>query len=356
MANDAGTIQTGIVGAGQPSIATNQQLPAVLKSERLRLAALCDLHPGVHDYAARHGVKGYTDYAQLLADPGVALVQIATPDWCHCGQAEQALAAGKHVLLQKPPCLNDGELKRLIAAARASRGSLKVLLNSRATRLSRTLKKHLAAGVIGAPREIHYAYRGRRFPIDPPASPYLKAESGGVWLHNALHWLDEAFYFSDALPTAVQVFAARNDQGEARFLGEGPNYWSAMFPMGPGVTFNFEYNTMLLRDGMPGGVRRTLVGTEGELRQDYGSCAVTLYRCGREPEVLAPVDAELSPEEDIIESFRIPMDAYAVQILSGVEQAPRLQETLALMNALLKGMESWTTREAVCLEEFHANL
>lgn len=344
------------MGAGQPNIATNHQLPATLKTNLLELAALCDMNSGVFEYAEKHGVKGFTDYTQMLADPEISMIQIATPDWCHCEQAEIALSLGRHVLLQKPPCLNNEELSRLLSAVKLSRGSLKVLLNCRETRICRTISRHLKEGAIGQLREIMINYRGRRFPIGNPDSRYLKAECGGVWIHNSLHWLDEAFCYSGSLPNSVQVFAAKNGNGKSSFLGDGPNYWSAIFPMGDGVTFNFEYNTMLLQDGLPGGIQRTLIGTEGEMRQLYGSSELTLYRRGSEPVSLSLVDQGLTPEEDVVESFRLALDAYATQIISRTEQPPRINDSLGLMNALLKGIESWNTEKCISLEDFNENL
>ncbi len=349
-------IVCGILGAGQPNIATTHQHPATLAAEQVSVAALCDLNPEVKDYAARYGLKAYMDYRQMLADPEIAMIQIATPDWLHCEQAEMALAADKHVLLQKPPCLNLNELQRLAEAVEGSSGSLKVLLNCRETRLCRTIKRYLRDGAIGQLREIMINYRGRRFPIDNPASRYLKAECGGVWLHNSLHWLDEAFFYSDGLPTSVQVFATENRNGEERFLGEGPNYWSAIFDMPENITFNFEYNTMLLQDGLPGGMKRVLIGTEGEIRQEYGNSIPTLYRSGKEPEPLLLCDGELTPEQDVVQSFRMAIDAYGAQIIDGKEYAPRLGDSLALMNALLQGVESYRNRQSISLEKFNEEL
>ena len=356
MTDSTRTIKTGILGAGQPNIATNHQLPATLKSKLVEAVALCDLNFGVFEYAQKYRLKAYIDYSAMLADPEIEMIQIATPDWCHLRHAEMALQAGKHVLIQKPPCLNRDELLKLAAAAKQSAGSLKVLLNCRETRLCRSIKKYIDDGAIGQLREIIINYRGRRFPISDPQSRYLKAECGGVWLHNSMHWLDEAFLYSGSLPDTVQLFAAGNDCGEPRFLGEGPNYWSAIFPMKNNVTFNFEYNTMLLRDGLPGGMQRALIGTEGEIRQVYGSSELTLYRAGQPPEPLKMVSIALSPEEDVIESFRLAIDAYAMQIINGVEQSPRINDSLALMNALLKGIESGETEQAIGLEDFNAIL
>ncbi len=331
-------IKTAILGAGGANIATANHLPGTLAAENLELVALADLNPAVADYAQKAGVKAYTNFDDLLADPEVEMVQVATPDWLHCAQAEAALAAGKHVLLQKPPCLTRAECARLRRAA-AGPARLQVSLNQRETKLTRTIKQMLGQGAIGELREIVIRFRGRRYPITNPASPYLRAECGGVWVHNGMHWLDEAFSYSEIRPSRVQVFTTKNELGPASVLGEGPNYWSAFFEMGP-VTFQFEYNTMLTADGLPGGMRRELIGTTGELRQDYGG-ELTWHRLGQEtPQVVPLVDEQIPPEADMVHSFKRLLENFSRQIQTGVEVGPRLDDSLFLMEALLRGAES----------------
>jgi len=227
-----GMIGVAVLGAGQPNIATSCHLPACRLSEKVRIVALCDRLESVHEYARQYGAVAYTDYAAMLEDPRIQMVQIATPDWCHCDHAEQALAAGKHVLLQKPPCISAAELDRLRLATTRAPGFLKIALNNRETHNARRIQRLIGDGAVGSVRHIRIAYRGKRFPIADLDSPYLKANMGGVWVHNGLHWLDEAFFYSGVLPTAVQVFAARNATGSPHVLGEGPNYWAALFEMG----------------------------------------------------------------------------------------------------------------------------
>lgn len=332
-------IRTAILGAGAPNIATSQQLPASGNSKLIKLVALCDISDGVYDFAKQFQVKAYTDYSKMLADPDIDMIQVATPDKFHCKHAVMALESGKHVLLQKPPCLNMEELTALRDAAAKSPGRLKVILNQRQTPLSRSIKYYMEHGVIGELREIIIKYRGRRFPIDNLDSFYLKKESGGVWLHNSLHWLDEAFFYSEILPESIQVYSAKNENGIPQCLGEGPNYWSAIFPMGK-VSFLFEYNTMLLKDNMPGGMQRTLIGTEGELRQNYGSNELILYRKGKdEMEILSLLDNELEGLEAINKSFQLAIDDFAREILDGKERHPKIVDTLALFELILKGLK-----------------
>ena len=65
-------------------------------------------------------VRGYTEPAALLADPRVGLVSICTHTDTHVDLAIQALAAGKHVLVEKPLALNSADARRVAGAASAA--------------------------------------------------------------------------------------------------------------------------------------------------------------------------------------------------------------------------------------------
>ena len=331
-------VTTAILGAGCPNIATNHQLPASTAAEHVEVGALCDINEGVYKYAQENNVQAFTDYAEMLADDTIDMVQVATPDQFHCEHATMALEAGKHVLLQKPPCLNMDELAKLRDAATKSAGRLKVILNQRYTPLSRSIKHYIKQGTIGELREIIIKYRGRRFPIGNLDSFYMKKESGGVWLHNSLHWLDEAFFYSEILPKEINVYSTKNKNGIPQCLGEGPNYWSAVFPMDK-VTFLFEYNTMLLKDDMPGGMQRILIGTEGEIRQNYGSNDLVLYHKGADETEILPLLADEGDIDPVIKSFQLAIDDFAKEILDGTERDPKISDTLTLFELLLKGLK-----------------
>src|ERR671931_320342 len=59
----------------------------------------------------------YADFTELLADDGVRAVVIATPVPTHYELAKQALAAGKHVLVEKPPAMRAAEIDELVSLA-----------------------------------------------------------------------------------------------------------------------------------------------------------------------------------------------------------------------------------------------
>jgi predicted dehydrogenase len=66
------------------------------------------------------GVARYSDFAAILADPKVDLVDLCVPNDAHSRMAIEALQAGKHVLVEKPIALSTGDADAMVAAARES--------------------------------------------------------------------------------------------------------------------------------------------------------------------------------------------------------------------------------------------
>jgi predicted dehydrogenase len=112
------TIAVGIIGCGE--IAQLMHLPFLQELPEFEIAALCDISPGtVAALADQYRVPGrYTDYRDLLADPKVQAVAICTYD--HGEIVGAALAAAKHVMVEKPLAFTPAEARPLVAAAEAS--------------------------------------------------------------------------------------------------------------------------------------------------------------------------------------------------------------------------------------------
>jgi predicted dehydrogenase len=107
----------GVVGLGYwgPNLARNfDELGA--------LAALCDRDEALRErFAKRYpGAKVYAEFDELLADDSLDGVVIATPVPTHYPLARDALVAGKHVLVEKPPAMRGSEMEELVTLAESS--------------------------------------------------------------------------------------------------------------------------------------------------------------------------------------------------------------------------------------------
>jgi scyllo-inositol 2-dehydrogenase (NADP+) len=93
--------------------------------EQYRMKWLCDLdQEKIKKGTAEYGGIGTVNFEDLLNDPEVELVTIATPVATHVSLAKQALKAGKHVLVEKPIAVSVEEADDLIAFAKNCRGAL----------------------------------------------------------------------------------------------------------------------------------------------------------------------------------------------------------------------------------------
>jgi predicted dehydrogenase len=113
-------LRVGVLGAGQISQAAHFE--ACRKADNVELYAICDVAEDLlgRMFAVHAPRKAYADYGAMLADPDVDAVIIAIADQFHVPMALAALAAGKHVLVEKPMGVTVEEAEELCEAARAS--------------------------------------------------------------------------------------------------------------------------------------------------------------------------------------------------------------------------------------------
>ena len=119
-------LRVGVLGCGP--IAQFAHLQSCTKAANAELYAICDAAPDLlarmaATYAPR---KTFADFNEMLADPGVEAVIVATSDAYHVPMSIKALEAGKHVLCEKPIGLSIEEGETLAAAVKASGRTLQV--------------------------------------------------------------------------------------------------------------------------------------------------------------------------------------------------------------------------------------
>jgi predicted dehydrogenase len=144
-------------------------------------------------FCARYGgASSYSDYAAALADPKVDAVVVAVPPYLHLDLTLQALAAGKHVLVEKPafPTM-DGYRAALDARNRARRVVL-IGENDHYKPLAVTLRTLLADGVIGELVFAHFTTIARRLKTADDWRNDEKLAGGDAFFEEGIHWLHVA--------------------------------------------------------------------------------------------------------------------------------------------------------------------
>lgn len=125
-----------------------------------------------YDALAAHG-----SYEELVADPAVDVVYVATPHALHLDNARLALEAGKHVLCEKPLTLNVAEAEEMVALARHHDRFLMEAMWTACHPVVRRLAADLRSGRFGAPRHLHaeLGFRVEAPPEDRMLNPALGA-------------------------------------------------------------------------------------------------------------------------------------------------------------------------------------
>ena len=150
-------IGIGLIGTG--GIANAVHLPAYKKLQdegKVKIVALCDIKSDrLADAERKYGpAKTYANYEELLANPDVDAVDVCTPNFMHLPPVVAALAAGKHVLCEKPIALNSIQGQQMVDAAKKSGKKFQVGLNMRFGAGPQAIKRLADNGKFG---DIYYA-------------------------------------------------------------------------------------------------------------------------------------------------------------------------------------------------------
>jgi predicted dehydrogenase len=169
-------------------------------------------------YCRRYGgTTSYGDYDAALADPNVDAVLIAVPPKYHLDLTLRALAAGKHVIVEKPafPALADYKT----AAAARDRAGRVVLVgeNDHYKPLAVQLRRLLAEGVVGDMLFAHFVTIARRFKTADDWRNDETLAGGDAFFEEGIHWL----HFAGSLgPRIVRIEGLRPnvaaDSGDRR--------------------------------------------------------------------------------------------------------------------------------------------
>lgn len=137
-------IGTGLLGARHARVYAeipNAELVAVADIQAERAKAV----------AEKHGAAWYSDYGQMLKDPAIQAVSVATPDHLHREAVVACLRAGKHVLTEKPLSTTLADAESMLSAARGTGLTFMVNFSQRFAPEYNWIKRTIASGTIGTP-------------------------------------------------------------------------------------------------------------------------------------------------------------------------------------------------------------
>lgn len=254
----------GVVGAGMGAkphaLALNAlrdtvEVSGVWRRNEDELARFCD----------EYRFPPAASYEALLADPNVDAVLIITPPNARKDLVEAAVAAGKHVLMEKP-------IERTLAAAEEIVGlcatggvKLGIIFQHRFRAASRALADKVASGELGTLHAAHLVvpwWRPQLGYYDKPGRGTLAQDGGGVLITQAIHSLDLMLSLTGPVKavTALSATTGLHDMETEDFVAGGLEFISgavgglmattANYPGGPeSLTLNFERASATLTGG-----------------------------------------------------------------------------------------------------------
>ena len=150
--------------------------------------------------------RAYASLAELLDDASVRVVHVTSPNMAHCDQVKQILAAGRHVICEKPLAMTSAQSAEMAARARASGRIAAVCYNTRFYPLNQQAHGMAAEGSLGEMRLITGHYHQDWLAKATDWNWRLEADEGGALRSVGdigTHWVDLVSFIIGQRVTAV---------------------------------------------------------------------------------------------------------------------------------------------------------
>ncbi len=186
-------IKIGVVGLGRIGMTVHRECLKE-RPDKYTVVAACDLiEERCEQYAEEFGCRTYGDIKDLIADPEVEVVDIATRSCDHYAHAKMALLAGKSVLVEKPFCETYEQARELVELSSQPAGpKLYVRHNRRFEEGFIKVNEIIDSGKLGEVYEIRLARNGYQRRNDWQT---IKEFGGGQLLNWGPHIVDHALRF-----------------------------------------------------------------------------------------------------------------------------------------------------------------
>jgi predicted dehydrogenase len=270
--------QIGIIGAGMWG---KVLVRCFQQDDRAEVTWVNSASRETTEAAAReYGIDQWTlDYREVLDDPAVDAVAIATPPYQHAQQLGDALAAGKHILIEKPLVESPEKLKGILTIVRNHPDQVVLDASCRHTRLTpkyRFIKDLLDQGKLGEVYHIHHNHlsRGTFIEYNPKGAWAMnkKLAGGGPFIDWGVYDLSFHLGLLDDRPEllSVQSFTRRDlrDVSHLVDFSDIEQHGAAWLEFSGGLTYYYERGAGVHAE-TPNKTR--LYGTKGGLRFQFPS-------------------------------------------------------------------------------------
>ena len=212
--SEGAIVKWGIIGVG--NVTEKKSGPAFYKSENSELVAVMRRSAEkAKDYAQRHNVpKWYSDATELINDPDVDAVYVATPPDSHASYAIEVMRAGKPVYVEKPMARNYAECKEILKVSKETGMPIWVAYYRRSLPAFLKVKELVETGAIGKPLTVHVTLHKPQRENDhhqPPNDWHVIPEigGGGYFFDLASHELDYLDFIFGPIKNIVGIASNR---------------------------------------------------------------------------------------------------------------------------------------------------
>ena len=210
MAENGGPVRIGILGASR--FAPMILIKPARENDEIVVAAVADRDVSqARAFAAKHGIaRAHESYDALIADPDLDAVYIVLPNSFHGRWTRAALAAGKHVLCEKPFMANAAEAREIAELAGASDRVVMEAIQYRYHPLTLRVEQIIASGELGNLERVDVALCVL-LPKRSNANVYDYSLAGGALMDAGIYAVDMLRTFGGSTPEVVSARAKLRD-------------------------------------------------------------------------------------------------------------------------------------------------
>jgi len=211
--NEHKKMRWGILGPGNIARSFVEALQ-VIEGATLHAVASASSPERAQAFADKHGAaRAYGSYAELLADPDVDAVYVATLNHQHLPATLQSLKAGKPTLCEKPIAVNLAEAEKMCATAKEQGVFLMEAMWTRFLPAIRKARAWIDEGRIGETRIVRASFGFKAGPVDPESRMFNPHLAAGAYLDVGIYPLSFAQHFMGENPLAVKASAHLGETG-----------------------------------------------------------------------------------------------------------------------------------------------